>query len=85
MDNNPFSNIVDIIRKDNKSQIHDHYRIGNVISIDPLRVDVAGAIQDKDSLIKNSEITSFQSGESLLLIPIEDEQRYIIVCKVVNV
>ncbi|WP_029502489.1 hypothetical protein [Lachnoclostridium phytofermentans] len=85
MDDNPFSNIVSIIRDDNKSQIHAHYRIGSVISADPLRVDVAGAIQDKDSLLANGQITNFQPGEELLLTPIEDEQRYIIICKVVSV
>lgn len=85
MDDNPFSNIVSIIRDDSKRQTHAHYRIGSVISVDPLRVDVAGAIQDKDTLVKNSQITNFQSADVLLLIPIEDEQRYIIICKVVSV
>lgn len=85
MDTNPFSKTVKKIRNDNKSKIPAYYRIGVVKSIDPLIVDVAGTDQDEDALLKNDLITDFQTGDKLFLVPIEDEQRYIITCKVVGV
>lgn len=81
---NPFLNVIKSIREDNKTQAPAYYRLGTVTSILPLKVDVAGAIQDDSSLLKNSEIAYLEIGNRLLLIPIEDEQRYVIVCKVVN-
>jgi hypothetical protein len=85
MENNPFTSVIKSIRDDNKSQIPVGYRIGIVESVTPLIVNVVGALHDKTSLLKNNLLESFVSGEQLLLMPIEDEQRYIILCKVVNV
>lgn len=85
MEDNPFSSMVRGIREDAKKQIPTFIRLGEVITKDPLTVNVAQTIQDKDSLLKNSILTSFDVGETLLLIPIEDEQRYIIVSKVVEI
>lgn len=85
LNNNPFSTIIQNIREDNRSHIPAYYRLGTVTSVAPLRVDVAGAEQDESSLLKNSNISFLEVGNRLLLIPIEDEQRYVIVCKVVNV
>ncbi len=82
MEGNPFASIVQIIRDDNKAPVF--YRLGIVSSDDPLMVDVAGTTQDNSSLIKNGMMVSFEVGDRLLLLPIEDEQRYIIICKVVN-
>jgi hypothetical protein len=82
MENNPFTTMVQAIRDDNKTPAA--YRIGTVKSISPLEVDVAGTIQDHDSLLKNEMIITFEFGDRLLLIPIDDEQRYIILCKVVD-
>jgi len=84
MNNNPFAGIVKTIRNDNRSQIPISYRIGEVKTVSPLVVDVAGTNQDADDLLKNDLITSFNIGDNLILIPIEDEQRYIIICKVVD-
>lgn len=46
-----------------------------------------GNIQDKDSLLIDSRFGPYDlaAGDSVLLIPIEDRQRYIILCKVVAV
>lgn len=85
MNDNPFVSLVSAIREDNKMQTPAYFRIGIVISNEPLRVSVGGAIQEDDSLIKNSMLTYFEVGENLFLIPMDDEQRYIILCKVVSV
>jgi hypothetical protein len=85
MEDNPFAMLAKIIRDDNMSRIPVSFRFGRVISKDPLTLDVAGTIQDKSSLLKNSAVSYFTEGDRLLLVPIEDEQRYIILCKVVGV
>lgn len=46
-----------------------------------------GNIQDKDSLLIDSRFGPYDlaAGDAILLAPIEDRQRYIILCKVVAV
>lgn len=85
MEDNPFSILVQRIRQDNKAQIPVSFRFGQVISTAPLKIDVAGTIQESDALLKNDALNYFEVGDKLLLIPIEDEQRYVIICKVVSV
>lgn len=84
MEDNPFSMIVNKIREDNRTQIPASYRIGKVVTTIPLSVDVSGILLDGDELLKNYELKNLEIDDSLLLIPIEDEQRYIILCKVVD-
>lgn len=84
MSDNPFLGVISSIRTDNMAQTSASYRKGTVKAINPLTVDVSGIDQDADSLLKNSLMTSFEVGDHLLLLPIEDEQRYIILCKVVD-
>lgn len=83
MNNNPFLSVVKCIRDDNKPNAS--YRLGNVVSVNPFTVDVAGTNQDISAFLKNDMLTPFNIGDRLFLVPIEDEQRYIIVCKVVSV
>lgn len=85
MEDNPFSKIIKAIRQDNMSQIPAAFRIGTIISEEPVILDVAGTIQDEKCLLKNSLINRFEAGDKLLLVPIEEEQRYIIICKVVSI
>ncbi len=85
MEDNPFVSLVRGIRTEAKKQIPTFMRLGEVITASPLTVNVSQTIQDKDSLLKNSSLYEFNAGETLLLIPIEEEQRYIIICKVVDV
>ena len=85
MEDNPFLSMVKTIKQVSKSQIPTNFRFGTVVTSDPLQLDVAGTIQDKDSVLKNSTINTFTEGDILLLIPIEEEQRYIILCKVVSI
>lgn len=82
MEDNPFSTIINVIREDNRAQTPVTYRLGTVITAET--VEVAGNMQGKDALLKNSLISDFEVGDRLLMIPIEDEQRYIILCKVVE-
>jgi hypothetical protein len=85
MENNPFSGIVNAIREDSRTLIPIGHRLGTVISTVPFTVDVASITQDEEAFLKNGAITNFEVGDSLFLVPIDDEQRYIIICKVVDV
>jgi hypothetical protein len=84
MEDNPYSVLVNNIREDIKSRTPVSYRHGRVITSNPLTVEVAGTVQESSELLKNSLLTSFTANDWLLLLPIENEQRYIIVCKVVD-
>ncbi len=85
MNSNPFAGVIKVIRDDNRVQSPTSYRMGEVKSASPLIVDVAGTDQEAEDLLKNDLITSLVAGDNLLLLPIDEEQRYIIICKVVNV
>ena len=85
MNSNPFAGVIHVIREDNRVKTPTSYRIGEVKSVSPLVVNVAGTDQEADDLLKNELITSPTAGDILLLLPIENEQRYIIICKVVRV
>lgn len=85
MADNPFISVVSAMRDDNRAQLPAGYRFGTVTSADPFRAAVSGLEQDADVFLKNSQITGFGVGDRLLLLPIDDEQRYIILCKVVSV
>lgn len=85
MEDNPFSRIIESIRKDSKELFPTTYRLATVISKDPLKIDVARTIQEGRDLLKNSMLGPLEPGDQVLVIPIDDEQRYIILCKVVEV
>lgn len=85
MEDNPYVKLIKRIKEENQSNYPTTYRFGTVSSIDPLKVEVDNLVLDKEDFLKNSNINTFYPGEILLLIPIEEEQRYIIVAKVVDV
>lgn len=80
---NPFIKVVGNMNQNNSGSAS--YRFGRVSSVTPLKVDVNGTTQDQNDLLKNSNIATFEIGERLLLIPIDNEQKYIILCKVVEI
>lgn len=84
MEGNPYSQLIIEIRKDLLKMVPAMYRIGEVECVIPLAVRIAGIVHNSSSLLKNEVLTSFTVGDQLLLQPIEDEQRYIIICKVVG-
>lgn len=85
MQDNPYSEIVRAIRKDAGERLPQFYRFGKVVSANPLRIDVAGTIQEKSDLSKSSGLPVLMAGDRCLLVPMDDEQRYLILCKVVDV
>lgn len=67
--------------------------LGRVLSPDPLRVLCGGTVQERDGLLANADLLDeldadpayLKEGDKLALLPIEERQRYIILCKVVAV
>ena len=81
MEGNPYSAFVDLMHGCANEILPVGYRIGTVTSKSPLKVDIGGAVQERDALIFTSSAPSFEQGETLLMIPIENEQRYIILAR----
>ncbi|MCX7615624.1 MAG: DUF2577 domain-containing protein [Clostridiales bacterium] len=82
MEGNPYSILVQTLKNGEKRP--PGYRMGEIVSENPLKVEVSGTVQTSEDLLKNDALASFQKGEQVLLLPIENEQRYIILCKVVS-
>lgn len=61
--------------------------MGRVLGTVPLRVLAEGNAQDRDSLLKDSEmdLSELKTGDMLALWPIEERQRYVILAKVVGI
>ncbi len=60
--------------------------MGKVLSRRPLRVLAEGNAQDRDSLLASHSIDplELEPGDQVVLWPIEDHQRYVILTKVVS-
>ncbi len=77
------SDLITKIREDTAARVPNYYTLGKVIQASPLRVEVGGTVQDSGTLMKNSSYTP-TANDQVLLMPIEDEQRFILICKVVK-
>lgn len=85
MEGNPFVCILETMRGQVPGQIPVNYRIGEVKSGAPLQVTVDGTIQSGAQLLKNADLGELHSGDAVVLLPFDDDQRHIILCRVVNV
>ena len=85
MEVNPYTELVKKLREDAANRTPVFLRFGKVTSTDPLKVEVSGTVQEKTNFLKDQRITSFEIDDNLLLLPIEEDQRFIIICKVVEV
>lgn len=83
MEVNPYAELINKLREDLLSIMPAMYRFGEVISINPLKIEIGGTVQEKDDLLRNYSYYP-DIGDRVLLMPIENEQRYIILCKVVK-
>ncbi|WP_251447054.1 DUF2577 domain-containing protein [Vermiculatibacterium agrestimuris] len=60
--------------------------MGKILSKTPLRVLAGGNAQDRDSLLRSAgiDLDDLAVGDQVALWPIEDQQRYVILTKVVE-
>ncbi len=85
MEDNPYQKLLIMIRAQASGQVPVTFRFGTVISVSPLKIEVSDTVQTADDLLKNNAIGVLNSGDSVLLVPFEEDQRFIILCKLVSV
>lgn len=84
MEGNPYTELIKNIREDVREQTPVTYRFGKVVSTSPLKIETSGTIQESFDLLRSNTVINLEAGDSVLLLPIEDQQRFIILCKVVG-
>ena len=85
MEDNPYTVFLRILREQASGQIPVLFREGTVISASPLKIEVSETVQSGDRLRKDEGITEFRAGDSVLLMSLDGNQTFIIICKVVGV
>ena len=80
-EDNQFNNFWENINSTNKNV--DSYKIGTVISIDPLLIKINNKIQlDRNDMLMNTTLTSFNIGDKVVFLVSVDQQQFILLCKV---
>ena len=83
MEGNPYFKMVSLFRADSVAHTPTYFRLGTVVSANPLQIDVAGILQNKSSLKKDKGL-DFSLGDEVLLVTLDDDQTFIIIAKVVD-
>lgn len=81
MEENPFFSLVENIEKVAGGGT-TAFRIGSVLTASPLTMDVCDTIQDRDSFAGKAVGVTLTPGDKVLLANMDDDQSYIILCKV---
>lgn len=94
MEDNPYLKLAELLQPKDGRKTAAGLLLGRVISAPdednpdrPLKISVSGTVQQAEDLMKNAALGAmdFAAGDTLLLLPIDEAQRYIIFCKVVSV
>ncbi len=80
---NPYNGILNIIKQQNNSS-SSVVMIGKVITNNPISISIGELFLDSEDLMVNESIKSFKEGDMLAMVPATNKQKYIILCKVVN-
>ncbi len=108
MEGNPYVNLIAALREDTTERTPTHLRLGKVISISPLKVEISGTVQEREQILLNNSLyqgneniklkrtsdgveteyhapsrLKIQAGDTVLVLPMEEEQKFILICKVV--
>lgn len=81
--NNPYNGILNIIKQQNNTS-SSAVVIGKVTSTNPLSISIGELFLDREDLMVNENIKCFNKGDTLAMVPTSNRQKYIILCKVVN-
>ena len=84
MQENPYSAIVNMIKSQARGQIPMWIRFGKIISPDPLKIEISNTVQEKRDLLLNANLGELHAGDSVLTIPINNNQQFIVICRVVG-
>ena len=85
MEDNPYTKLLSLVKEQAAGQIPVTFRFGNVMSAAPLKVEVSSTVQSAQDLLKSGSLGELHAGDSVLMIPLEENQRFLILCKVVPV
>lgn len=84
MQDNPYAAIVNMFRDDTDERLPVSFRTGTVNGSSPISIDIGGALQEGSALVFTTENPYFERGQKVLLIPMEEEQRYIVLTRLVG-
>ena len=81
---NPFVTIAATMRQQAEAVQPVGMSFGTVVSPSPLRISVRGLEVTAEALEKNSALPILYAGDRCLMLPLEEAQRWVIICKVVG-
>ena len=82
--NNPYNGIINMIKQQNNNS-SSAVEIGKVSSTNPLSISIGELFLDREDLMVNESVKSFKKGDMVAMVPTTNKQKYIILCKVVDV
>ena len=83
MQYSPYNGILDILKQQNNNS-SSAVVIGKVSSTNPLSISIGELFLDREDLMVNESIKQFNKGDILAMVPTTNKQKYIILCKVVD-
>lgn len=89
MEDNPYTKLAQIMTKPKRQRISTHqvFQLGRVISLEeePLKISSMGLTLSPDDLLLNRDLgNSLINQDQVALLPLEDGQKWLVFCKVVN-
>lgn len=85
MTDDPYCAILHLMREQADMRIPAFFRFGTVQSADPLRISVGTTEQAGNDLLKNAGIGELREGDGVLLVSMDGDQKFIVLCRVVGV
>ena len=79
----PYNGILNLIKQQNNTS-SSAVVIGKVVHDSPLSISIGELFLDSEDLMVNENIRSFNIGDTLAMTLTPNKQKYIILCKVVN-
>ena len=80
---NPYNGILNILKQQNNSS-SSAVVIGKVNCTNPVSISIGELFLDREDLMVNESIKELNKGDILAMVPTTNKQKYIILCKVVN-
>lgn len=82
--NNPYIGLLNIMQEEGRRNMPSLICLGSVVMQNPLTVKVCDLILDEDELLVADGADNLKFRDNVVIIQISNKQKYIILCKVVN-
>ncbi|RXI57234.1 hypothetical protein DP122_00180 [Clostridium tetani] len=83
MGNNPYAELIRIMQKEGAENNPPLVGVGVVLSSNPLKIKVSDLILYRENMLVNVDIKELNINDLVATIPIEKNQTYIVLAKVV--